>query len=236
MVPAKKSEFEKLLRLMSRQGTIRHFKPDPVPDKLIEKILEAARWAPSGANTQPWDFIVVKDPRAREKIAQIFVETYERAKKLDRRFPFYSGEVLRKRLTEPPILIVVCADTRFTSAYPNTIYREEILDVSMGAAIQNMTLAASALGLGLGWGTANFPLTRKRLRQLLGVPSYIKIMEVLQLGFPVKRVPPRFRRPISEFTHHNRFDVSKIRSEEEIENLLRTRKVPDIYSGTKLPK
>ncbi|MGC8816483.1 MAG: nitroreductase family protein [Candidatus Hadarchaeum sp.] len=227
---AGKSEFETLLKLMSGQGTVRHFKPKSVPDKLIEKILEAARWAPSGANTQPWDFIVVKDSEVKEKIAQIFAETYERAKKLDRKFPFYSSEVLRRRFTEPPVLIVVCADKRFTRAYPKTSYREEILDVSMGAAIQNMILAARALGLGLSWGTVNFHLTRKRLSRLLGVLPCIKIIEVLQLGFPAKRVSPRFRRPVDEFTHLDRFDASKIRSGKEIENLLRTRKVPDIYS------
>ena len=219
-----------LLRLMSNQGTVRHFKPDPVSDEHLEKILQAARWAPSGANTQPWDFIIVRDPELKKKIAQIFVYTRQKARKEDKEFPHYTNEELRKRFTDSPILIVVCADTRFMKAYPKIGYREEILNISMGAVIQNMMLAAKALGLGLSWGTVD-TLDRNKLRELLGVPAHIRVLEVLQLGFPAERVLPRFRRDPRDFTHMDEFDTSKLRSKEEIENLLSTRKTPDIYSG-----
>lgn len=219
------------LELMSRKGTVRHFKSDTVPERYLEEILQAARWAPSGANTQPWDFIMVRDPKLKRRIAQIFVETHAKAKEKDREFPHESGEELYKRFADPPILIVVCADTRFMKAYPKIGYGEQILNVSMGAAIQSMVLAASALGLALSWGTVD-TLNRDKLQQLLGVPAYIRILEVLQLGFPAERVSHRFRRDPREFTHIDKFDASKLRSEEEIKNLLSTRKTPDIYSGT----
>ena len=228
-------EIDDLLKLMGHQGTVRHFKPDPVPGEELEKVLQAARWAPSGANTQPWDFIVIKNPELKEKIARIFVESQQRAKKEDKKFPYGDDEELRRRFTDPPILIVVCADTRFMKAYPKVGYREQILNVSMGAAIQNMMLAANALGLALSWGTVK-TLNRDKLRELLGVPAHIRILEVLQLGFPAERVSPRFRRDPHDFTHVDEFDTSKLRSEKEIENLLSTRKSPDIYSGVRKPK
>lgn len=220
---------------MSRQGTVRHFKPDPVSGEELEKVLQAARWAPSGANTQPWDFIVIKNPELKEKIAHIFVESQQRAKKEDKKFPYGDDEELRRRFTDPPTLIVVCADTRFKKAYPRVGYREQILNVSMGTAIQNMMLAANALGLALSWGTVD-TLSRNKLRELLGVPVHIRILEVLQLGYPTKQVSPQFRREPQDFTHTDGFDISKLRNEKEIENLLSTRKSPDIYSGVRNPQ
>lgn len=228
-------EINDLLKVMSSQGTVRHFKSNPVPEEHLKKILQAARWAPSGANTQPWDFIVVKDPRLKEKIAQIYVDTQKQAKREDKAFPCHDAEKSRKRFIDSPILIVVCADTRFMKAYPKVGYREEILNVSMGAAIQNMMLAAKALGLALSWGTAD-ALSRNKLRELLGIPAHIRIPEVLQLGFPAKRVLPRFRRDQRDFSHVDKFDTSKLRSVKEIKNLLSTRTSPDIYSGVRKPR
>lgn len=228
-------EIDDLLKLMGRQGTVRHFKPDPVSGEELEKVLQAARWAPSGANTQPWDFIVIKNPKLKEKIAHIFVESQQRAKKEDKKFPYGADEELRRRFTDPPILIVVCADTRFMKAYPKVGYREQILNASMGAAIQNMVLAANALGLALSWGTVD-TLSRDKLRKLLGVPTRIRILEVLQLGYPAARALPRSRRDPRDFTHVDKFDTSKLRSEKEIKNLLSTRTSPDIYSGVRKPE
>jgi len=228
-------EIDDLLKLMGRQGTARHFKSDPVPEGELEKVLQAARWAPSGANAQPWDFIVIKNPKLKEKIAQIFADSNQHAKTEDKEFPYYSDEGLKRRFTEPPILIVVCADTRFMKAYPKVGYREQILNVSMGAAIQNMMLAANALGLALSWGTVD-TLNRDKLQELLSVPAHIRILEVLQLGYPAARALPRSRRNSSDFTHVDKFDNSKLRSEKEIKNLLSTRKSPDIYSGVRKPK
>jgi len=228
-------EIDDLLNLMSSQGTARHFKSDPVPEEHLKKILQAARWAPSGANTQPWDFIVVRDSKLKEKIAQIYVDTQKQAKRGDKAFPYHDVEESRKKFTNSPILIVVCADTRFMKAYPKVGYREEILNVSMGAVIQSMMLAAKALGLALSWGTADTP-SRNKLRELLEVPAHIRILEVLQLGFPAERVLPRFRRDPRDFTHVDKFDTSKLRSEKEIKNLLSTRIFPNIYSGVRKPR
>lgn len=222
---------EDLVRLMSGQRTVRRFKPDPVPEGHLRKILEAARWAPSAANTQPWDLVVVKDHKLKEKIAEIYADALRAARSEDKRFPYDNPDGLYERFTKPPVLIAVCADTRFRKAYPKAGDRKRNLYISMGLAIQNMMLAANALGLGLSWGTTN-SFSREKLSRLLRVPASHQVIEVLQLGYPVEQMPPRFRRDTSDFTHRDKFDRSKLRSDEEIRNLIRTRKSADIYSGS----
>lgn len=231
--PAKKINATDLLNLMKSQQTARNFKPSPVSDQKLNKVLQAARWAPSGANTQPWDFIVVRDPKTKEKIANIILQSKRLAKEKDKKFPYGNVEGLIRRFSDPPILIVVCADTRFMKAYSKFGYREQTVNVSMGVAIQNMMLTAKALGLGLSWGTLD-KLNREKLRKLLRIPTYVRVLEILQLGYPVKIGSPGYRREPHEFVHEGNFDVSKIRSDEEIEKLLSTRKGANIYSGSQM--
>lgn len=63
-------EFDEFLKLLRKRRSVRMFKPDPVPDEYVEKILEAGRWAMSGANAQPWEFIVVRKHGLKEKLAE----------------------------------------------------------------------------------------------------------------------------------------------------------------------
>ena len=65
-------DYEGLLSLVEERRSCRRFKPDPIPDELVHQIIEVARWAPSGANSQPWDFIVVKEKELRQKIVQFY--------------------------------------------------------------------------------------------------------------------------------------------------------------------
>src|SRR3990170_3988930 len=68
-------EFDEFLKVIRSRRSIRNFKPDPVPDEDIEKILEAGRWAMSGANGQPWEYVVVKDAKLRKKVVDIYEES-----------------------------------------------------------------------------------------------------------------------------------------------------------------
>jgi|GEM_PF-94204 len=224
-----------LLNLMRSQQTVRSFKTKPISGKKLNTVLQAARWAPSAANTQPWDIIVVKDPKTKGKIAEIIMQSKRTASEKDKKFPYGNVEGAIRRFTEPPVLMAVCGDTRFMKAYPAFGYKEQNIDVSVGAAIQNMMLTAKSLGLALSWGTLD-SLNRDKVRKLLDVPTHIKVMEVLQLGYPVKIGSPGHRRESQEFVHADHFDISKIRSDDEIEKLLATRKGGDIYSGIKKTK
>ena len=65
-------EYKDLLALVKKRRSMKKFKTDPLPDEYVEKIIEEARWAPSGANSQPWEFIVIKNPETKNKIVAIF--------------------------------------------------------------------------------------------------------------------------------------------------------------------
>ena len=116
-------EIDEFLELVKKRKSIRRFKSVPIPDEYTEKILEAARWAMSGANGQPWEFIVVKDDETRNKIARAYVEA---------RKEYYPIEMTRVEalrhpglarppvsppgLKDAPVLIVVCGDKRTLQA------------------------------------------------------------------------------------------------------------------------
>lgn len=223
-------EIDDLLKLMDSQFTSRKFETTPVPEENLEKIFKAARSAPSGANTQPWEFIVIKNSGKKERIAEILAEAQKNARKQDKEFPHGKKSNLYERIVEPPVLIVVCADTRFKKAYPKVGDREGNLNVSMGVVIQNMMLAAKAMGLSLSWNTVD-SLSRRDLQNLLNVPDYLRIIEVLQLGYPAKSKPPSYRREIGEFVHEEELDTGKLRKDDEIKDLISSRKTPNIYSG-----
>ncbi|MBS3815657.1 MAG: nitroreductase family protein [Hadesarchaea archaeon] len=228
-------KFEDLLELIKNQGTIRKLKSDPIPENYLNKIFRIARWSPSAANTQPWEFVVVRKQKTKEEIAQILIDSQEKAEKEDEVFPYSDKEKLKNRVTTPPILIGVCADTRFKRAFPEFGYREQNLDVSMGIVIQNMILAAKSLGLALSWGTIN-SFARPKLQELLNIPKELKLMEILQLGVPAEKSVPGDRRNVQDLIHEEELDDSRIRSDEEINRLISSRESPDLYSSNENKK
>lgn len=217
------------LQLVKKWGTLRNFEDEPVPQESLEKILKAGKWSSSGANTQPWKIIVVKEEELKNEIGRVLADSQKEAKKYEDRFPYGSEEALKRRITSAPVLLIVCADTRFKNAYPEASDKDQILYVSLGIAIQNMMLAANSLNLALTWGTVE-SFARDNLHELLNVPSYVRILEVLQLGVPKKENPPNYRKSIEEFTHVNKMDDSKLLTGDEIKKMIKERKTPDIYS------
>jgi nitroreductase len=150
---------EQFLELAKKRRSIRRFKPDPVPDEIIQKILEAARWAMSGANGQPWEFIVVKDKEIQKKLFEEGAESerqvvaVESSRVLDMRQPFYRNipEVIpSSRFSEAPVIIVVCGDPRTAQAtvLNRVCDRRWVVDENMANATQILHLAVAACGLG----------------------------------------------------------------------------------------
>lgn len=170
--------------------SVRRFKPDAVPDSLILKILEAARWAPSWQNNQCWEFIVIKDKKVIEKLTKNSLAK------------FYNA----------PVYIVACGD-------PTKSGRREGIDyyiADVANAIENLLLAATAEGLGTCWIGA-IP-QEETIRQILAIPKPLRIIAIIALGFPATDFPAkiinfatnliiqgRSRRPLAEFCHLDRF-------------------------------
>lgn len=167
---------EVLEAIMSRRS-IRKYKPDKIPRSLIDKVIDAARWAPSGGNTQPWRFVIVTDETLKKMLRTVA--------------PGLSGE--------PSVIIVSCVNH---GVVEDETVAVKILD--LGAAIQNILLASHALGLGTCWiGSANW----KGVREIVGIPedSRIEPISLISIGFPSERTPPRERLSIDEIAYHDTF-------------------------------
>ena len=166
-----------LLTLLKSRRSIRRYKPDPVPDEMIEQLLEAGRWAPSASNRQPWELIVVRDEAIRKQVAQ--------------HAAFYF--IKWAHVGEAPLLIVLCGNRR------NWFYRQ-FLHEDIGLAGGQIMLQAKALGLGTCWIGA---LDRKAVAGILKIPEHLEIIGLLTAGFPAEDPPPPPRKPLSEIVHYD---------------------------------
>jgi nitroreductase len=228
-------EYEAFLELVRTRRSIRSFKADPVPDEYVERIIEAARFAPSGANSQPWEFIVIKDRETKDKIVAMVTEQGEAGRKVeavreeDVRFPGTQGPAREPGYKNAPVFIIVCGDPRTKEAYPlfTTLTRGDSHFASgLASAFLYMTLAATTLGLGSQWVSATgSPLVKPLVKQLLDIPHELEIYDMLVLGYAAAQPRERFLRERAEMVHHGRFDETRYRSDKEIrEYIVRLRK------------
>lgn len=152
-----------LYDLIISRRSIRQFKPDPVSKELLKDFVNAGRLAPSAANRQPLEFIVVDEEDLRNQV-----------------FPclkwagYITPEGNPKSGQEPQAYVVVLVNTRV---------REKGFEWDAGAAVENMILAAWQTGIGSCWIVS---VDKKRMRELLKVPEHYKIDSVLALGYPAE--------------------------------------------------
>jgi len=163
--------------VVRKRRSIRRFKPDPVPEEEIKYILEAARLAPSWANTQCWHFVVVTDPEVKVKI----------------------GEAGFRWTARGPAIIVACADAAQVG------FREDqyFYLVDIGIALEHLVLAAADRGLGTCWIVG---FSEAKVKEILGVPENIRIVALTPLGYPAEDPPPRDRKPLEQIFSYNRFE------------------------------
>ncbi|MBI4330016.1 MAG: nitroreductase family protein [Chloroflexi bacterium] len=224
---------DELLDIIRRRRSCRRFKPDPIPDELVEKILEAGRWAMSGANGQPWEFIVIKDQKTKDKIAELSVQARERVFQIERtRIEELRQPAFRQLhdeippLKTAPVIIAVVGDRRTTQAsvlYGNFVSGEggpgAVYFKNMANATQLLCLVAASLGLGAQWSSVSSGWEAS-LKELLNVPEELAIPTLVPIGYPDGKPPPPYRRKLSEIVHHERYDRSRFRSGEDIYNFL----------------
>ncbi len=197
--------YDDFMTIVRARRSVRACKPDPIDDELISKVIEAAKWAPSGNNTQPIEIVVVKDKELIKRMEEIIGEGFE--PKFTQRFG-------------APVNLVVLGDPRFCDMYPRGFIREEILHASLSAAIENMLLAATALGLGGGdWKTVP-PVGAINIKNFLGIPQFYVLKALIPLGYPKAEVKAPPKRDI--VIHENRFDPAKLKNEEELQEVFST--------------
>ncbi len=228
-------DYEGFLQLVKTRRSIRSFKSDPVSDEDVERIIEAARFAPSGANSQPWEFIIVKDKETKDAIVGIVTEQAEPGRRLeltraeDVRFPGAGAPVREPGYKNAPVFILVCGDPRTKEAYPlfTTLTRgDSHFASSLASAFLYMTLAATSLGLGSQWVSATgSPLVKPLLKQLLAIPYELEIYDMLVVGYAAAQPKERFIRQKSEMIHLGRYDKARYRTDKDIRDyIVRLRK------------
>ncbi|MFC1872639.1 nitroreductase family protein [Chloroflexota bacterium] len=221
---------EDFLQLVKTRRSIRGFKPDPVPDEYINYMIDVARWSPSGANGQPWEFIVIKDQDTKNKMAELYElyrgEHYAIEQTRVEELRHHRTKSAAKGLPafkDAPVLITACGDRRTFQASTlagryigqtggNT---DDTYSKSMANAIYGLQLAAAALGLGAQWLSVN-SIWEQLLKPLLGIPPMIHIHTIVPVGYPDYEPKPPYRRDIAEITHYEKYDMAKFRDGEQI--------------------
>jgi len=218
--------YNALMDVVRNRMTNREFVPSyNVPEEHFKMILEAARHAPSGANAQPWHYIVVNDPATREALTKCFLDEQQHRAKLRMGFPTPNYRGVRTA----PGLIVVCCDYRFLRAFPVLLdgseedkrYQqnaERILLQSVAASTMSAHLAAAALGYAVWWITAiGQEDIQTRMRPLLGVPEGISIIDVMCFGPPLKPSYKRWKKPLDQIMNWERFNPKNYMTTEQID-------------------
>jgi len=189
-----------LLTLIRSRRSIRRYRPDPVPRETIDQLLEAARWAPSAHNRQPWRFAVITSLEARQRLATAMGERLGADRSRDDDPPDVVERDVRRsydRIVNAPLIIAVCLSMRDMDRYPDErrASAEKTMSIqSVAMAVQNLLLLAHALGLGACWMCA--PLFCPDIvRETLLLPDDWEAQALITIGTPADEGKPRGRDP-----------------------------------------
>jgi nitroreductase len=189
---------------VTTQRAMRRLKPDPIPEAALRQIMDAAICAPSGGNRQGWSFLVVRDAALRARLGELYRECWGELIKL----PYYAGAAkdppdsptgkmlasarhLGEHLGEAPVLILACI------AMDASVAPSVTTGSSVYPAVQNIMLAARALGIGSCLTTIH-RYRDAQVKELLGIPPNIETAALIPLGYPLGKFGRPPRRPLGE--------------------------------------
>jgi nitroreductase len=177
-----------LMEAIKRRRSIRKYKSDPVPEEALRTLMEAVRWAPSWANTQCWEVIVVRDAKVKSELAVVLSKTN----------PALSS------ITDAPIVIVLCG-RKGVSGFKKgeaVTAKGDWLMFDTGIAMQTLCLTAHSLGL----GTVIVGLfDHKKVEEILRVPQNVEVVAMTPLGYPATEGSAPKRKEISEFAFSDHY-------------------------------
>jgi len=177
-----------VIEAINRRRSVRKYKADPISEETIDLVLEAARWAPSWANTQCWRFVVVREAETKARIAEALRQ----------------GNPATDAVRNAPVVIVACAELGKSGFYKGEAATDKgdwfMFDVAL--AMQNLVLTAHELGL----GTVHVGLMdTKKIEETLQVPEGIRVVELTPLGYPDEQPKVPKRRELSEIVFHEKY-------------------------------
>ena len=213
-----------LYDVMRTTFAARQFTDDPVPDAVLEKILDNARFAPSGGNRQGWRVIVVRDPATREALPDLIRPTMQRyvAQVQAGEAPWNTihatalseediaatvvPEPMIQALVQAPVLLFVFVDLSVVASFDQHLERVGVISGgSVYPFVWNILLAARNEGYG-GTPTTFAGAREDNLKALLGVPDDYAFATMIPLGKPVKQLTKLTRKAVAEFATFERFD------------------------------
>jgi nitroreductase len=212
------------MKVIQDRRSIREYTADPVADEDLDRILEAARQAPSGENAQPWRFIVVKDESTRKKLGAIaggssgrrFTAEYV-TKKMQERFKSLEDEAKKKAAFEKLTSGQVSAFLADAPVDLIIVGKKDVWDLPFdtSAAIENILLMVTSLNLGACWVIAPCIDIRdeERIKALLSIPDGFKAISIISIGHPTRPHRPRPRLPIQEIVFSEKWGVNYYKEE-----------------------
>jgi nitroreductase len=240
--------YSTLLDLVRTRRSTREFKPDPLPEDYIEKIIEVARWAPSASNSQPWEFIIVqnKDKEIKDEIVELFKEAadfsrrIELAREEELRYPSIVAPPEQPGFGNAPLLIVLCGDSRTSISYPLLPFysnRDALYYSSLANVALYFHLAATSLGLGSQWISASsYPYMHPHLKRLLNIPEELDVYDMFAFGYPAHEPTARHVKTKEELVHLGLYDRSRFKTATEVRDFvlsLRRWRAKDFLKQTK---
>ncbi|WP_328357023.1 nitroreductase family protein [Mycobacterium sp. NBC_00419] len=198
-----------LLEAMMTQRAVRRVRPDPVDDAIVLKCIELALRAPTGSNGQNWEFIVVKDQHTKDQLAKRYRQPWAIYHKIGQR-KIAGDESMQKimravqwqveHFSEIPVLVIPCLRGGRPPYVPEPFVAETSFFGSIYPSVQNLLLAARAMGLGASLIT--MPLWNlTSARKILGLPLNVTPVCVVPLGWPKGRYGPTTRKPVEQVVH-----------------------------------
>ena len=218
-------DYQNLLELVKKRRSIRKFKPEPIPDEYVDKIIEVARWAPSGDNSQPWEFIVVKKQDLKDRIIELIKENNNLMRQIEVvREPELRFKWVAAGYGRAPVFIILCGDIRTKDAYPLSTVLERgssHFTSSLASCFLYMNLAATSLGLGAQWVSAiAYPYVQSLTKELLKVPRELEFYDMMAVGYPDMEPKPRLMRARQEMVHYDSYDSTKFRSDQQVRDFI----------------
>jgi nitroreductase len=200
-----------VMEAIEKRRSIRHYRPESLPDTVLERLLNATRLAPSSGNRQPWRFVVVRDNPVKERLASVC--SYRRL----------SGELQVQRfIAEAPVVVVACGSEQEANVFYRTggllaiaqgaalqgdvgrdaTDAQSTLLVDLASALSHLMLAAMAEGVGTCWVMG---IDERQVKEILAIPGDVRAPMLMTLGYPASWPEPRPRKPLEQIVCYERY-------------------------------
>lgn len=205
---------------MSTCRAVRRLRPDPVPDEVIERVLQAAAWAPTGGNQQPWRIVAVRDAASKQALAKLYQPVWadyaagsrraiaglDEARRAGVERTLSAGDYLADHFGETPLVAVFCFNPRHMAITDASLDRPSVVGGgSVYPAVQNLLLACRAEGLGCVLTTL-LCMKEAEVKQLLEIPEEWFTCAAVPIGYPLLRGHgPLSRRSVEKLVYRDRW-------------------------------